>query len=329
MIIDFEQHFFMKDQVEPISSESGKLVEHPWDENGMVGTRRFVEASYIDRFLRFMDESGIDMAVLTSNFVNGFDQMKRWNDYCAKIVKEYPKRFLGYACIPPLGGKPAFEELRRAVEELGLKGVHIWTWTDGKTMDNREMWPFYEQICKYDIPIDVHVTMRPPGYEVLNAPWGLYFCIARELDMCVTVFRVCLGGVLEDFPELKLIMNHFGGGVSAIMERIDADMTLIGSGLPSEFYREKPLITRPWREYFDKLYFNIAGRELGMAAMKCALTTIKPERLVFGTDWPFNFDYRPEEVREYIAEIRKLDLPPQQIEAILGDNAARLLGINQ
>ena len=111
MIIDFENHFFMKDQVEPTSSKSGRIVEHFWDEKGMVGTRRFIEASQIEKSLQFMDEAGIDMAVLTSNFVSGLDQMKRWNDYCAKIVKEHPKRFIGYACIPPFGGKPAFAKM--------------------------------------------------------------------------------------------------------------------------------------------------------------------------------------------------------------------------
>lgn len=131
---------------------------------------------------------------------------------------------------------------------------------------------------------------------------------------------------MEDFPDLTFIINHFGEGVSSLIERIDAYMSYVGPGWPS-FYRDKPLISKPWREYFDKFYFNMAGREVGIGALKCALTSISPSRLVFGTDWPFNYDYNPQGVKQYIEEIRKLDLPPESVEAMLGGNAAKLLGI--
>jgi predicted TIM-barrel fold metal-dependent hydrolase len=121
-------------------------------------------------------------------------------------------------------------------------------------------------------------------------------------------------------------MNHFGGGVSAVLERMDAYMNYVGPGCPS-LYKDKPMITRPWREYFDKLYFNMAGREAGMAAVRSALTNISPDKLMFGSDWPFNYDRKPQEARRYIDEIKKLDLPGKDIENMLGGNAARLLGM--
>ena len=64
-----------------------------------------------------------------------------------------------------------------------------------------------------------------------------------------------------------------------------------------------------------------------MAAVECALTNISPDKLMFGSDWPFNYDLKPEEAGRYIEEIRKLDLPGEDIEKILGGNAAALLGI--
>ena len=65
-------------------------------------------------------------------------------------------------------------------------------------------------------------TAEPPGFDSLHAPYALYYVAARELDMIAATLRVCFGGVLEDFPDLKLIMNHFGGGVSSVIERFDA-----------------------------------------------------------------------------------------------------------
>jgi predicted TIM-barrel fold metal-dependent hydrolase len=326
MIIDMEHHTATEDRLEKGKSQSGKICERYWDTDGKMKIRSFEEAAQAESHLHFMDESGIDMAVLTTNPISSLEQCRRWNNFCAGIVRDYPKRFIGFATVPPLGGKPAFEELERAIGELGLKGVHIWTWNDGQPLDSRELWPFYSKVSELGILIDVHVTLEPPGFDAVHAAYALYYVMARELDMCAATLRVCLGGVLGDFPDLVLIMNHFGGGVSAVLERLDAYMGYVGPGCPS-LYLDKPMISRPWREYFDKLYFNMAGREVGMAAVKCALTNISPKKLMFGTDWPFNYDRNPGGARQYIEEIRRLDLPGEDIDAMLGGNAARLLGI--
>lgn len=328
MIIDMEHHASREDHplLKKGNSESGKICERYWDTDGKMKIHVFQETARVERRLQFMDEAGIDLAVLTTNFVNSLEECKKWNDFCAKIVQKHPKRFVGFASIPPLGGKPALDELQRAVNDLGLKGVHIWTRAEGHTLDSRKLWPFYEKVSDLGIPVDIHVTMEPPGFDALHAPYALYYIMARELDMIATTLRICLGGVLEDFPDLVLIVNHFGGGVTAVMERLDAYMSYVGPGFPS-IYRDKTLISKPWRHYFNKLYFNMAGREVGMIAVKSAVAGISPKKLMFGTDWPFNYDHDPKGVKRYIREIRKLDLPKDDTEAMLGGTAAKLLGI--
>ena len=325
MLIDFENHLYMEEQlIQKTHSPSGVICERFWDDKAnKIGLRVFKEASEVERFLKFMDDAGIDIAVLTNHGSKSLEQTKRWNDYCADVVKKYPKRFIGFAWIPAEGGKPALDELDRAINVLGMKGVHIVSRPGEYHLDSRELWPFYEKVSKLDVPIDVHVATEPSGFDALAADYGLYYTLARELDMCAATIRVCLGGVLEDFPDLKFIMNHFGGGVSSVIERVDS---YVGFSL-SGFYKGKPLISKPWREYFNKLYFNIAGREVGMETVKCALTNISPKRLVFGTDWPFNYDYYPQEVKRFTNDIKKLGLTGNSAEDILGNNAARLLGI--
>ena len=327
MIIDVEHHLMMASQLEKGSSPSGRICERYWDRDGQMKIRVYQDASSVDKHLEFMDRAGIDVAVLSTNPELPLEQSKKWNDFCAKVARENPKRFLGFASIPSLGGKPALEELERAVKELGFKGVHIWTIANGQPLDSRERWPFYEKVSELGIPIDVHISGSPPGLDVaLRAPYALYYVLAREFDMAAATLRVCLGGVLEDFPDLVFIMNHFGGGVSSVIERLDAYMSYVGPGWP-DFYYDKHSISRPWREYFDKLYFNMAGREMGVDTLKCALTNISPRRLMFGTDWPFNFDGNPQDVKRYVKAIRDMELTEEDTDAMLGGNAARLLGL--
>ena len=162
------------------------------------------------------------------------------------------------------------------------------------------------------------------GFEALRGAYPRYYVMGREFDIGAATLRICLGGVLEDFPDLVMVMNHFGGGVSAIKDRVDLYWNLLGD----MFYRDnKPLISKPWSYYFDKLYFNMAGRETGMAAVKCALTNISPRKLLFGSDWPWNFEDNPRDAKRYIEEIKKLSLPKEDIDAMLGGTAAALLGI--
>ena len=328
MIIDVEHHFTMRREGEDKKFSSGKICERFWDEKGNIRIRVSSEASFADRHLEFMDAAGIDMAMLTINPEMDLEQCKHWNDFCAETVREHPNRFIGFASVPPLEGEPAFNELERAVKDLGLKGVHVFSRVGKHTLDSRELWPFYEKVDELKIPIDVHISSVPDGFDALQAPYALYYVMAREFDISATTLKICLGGVLEDFPDMVFIINHLGGGVSAVMERLDAYLSYVGPGWP-DFYYGKPLISKPWREYFNKLYFNMAGREYGMESLKCALTNINPKRLLFGTDWPFNFDGNPQGVREFVEEIKGLDLPRKDIDAMLGGNAARLLGIDQ
>jgi hypothetical protein len=94
-------------------------------------------------------------------------------------------------------------------------------------------------------------------------------------------------------------------------------------------YRFK--LSKSFDQYFDKLYFDMAGFEGSRVALRCALEGIRPERLVF-TDYPQNFNSSDPKhgrgvdgVREYIDEIRALPLSEKIKEDMLGGTAASLL----
>lgn len=321
MIIDIEHHY------RPPREGASDLVERRWAEDGTFLYSRGNSAADLDRHFRFMDEAGIDMAVLSGQFGGAtLERVRNWNDACARVINDHPRRFAGFASAMPLGGDVGLAEIDRAVRELGMKGVHISARPGGLFLDSKELWPFYEKVQELGVPIDVHVETNPEGYDGFKTgtSWPLYYVLARELDITGAAFRLCFGGVLEDFPDLKVIVTHFGGAISALKDRMDLYVELCGD----VFYREEALITRPWSEYFDKLYFNLAGRGRGIASVKSALTCIKPDKLMFATDWPPNFENEPDDCRDFIADIRALDLPTADIDGILGGNAAELLALD-
>jgi len=329
MIVDVENHIRIPSHAGKDSFASGKATERFWKEDGSFGFRLSKESANVDRYLRFMDETGIDMAVLTSQApaLHNLDEARKWHDYAAELMQKYPKRLACLATIQPVGTEGMLKELERAIKECGLKGVHIPASTNDVELDSREMWPFYEKVLELNIPVDVHIQAGPSGFDNLKALYALHYTVAREFHMAAAVMRVCFGGVLEEFPNLKLVMNHYGGGISSTIERFDLYAGLADDPDGPGFYFGKPLISKPFRDYFDMLYFNMAGRGPGMATVKCALTNISPRKMLFATDWPLNYDYQPQKLKEYIGDIRKLDLPVDDVEAMLGGNAAEVYGL--
>jgi aminocarboxymuconate-semialdehyde decarboxylase len=325
MIIDFEHHFTPYKIWKSRGGKPGQTIRI-FTEDNKVRNSLTDTAHDIQLHLKNMDIAGIDMAVLSCNIQN-LEEAKLYNDECAKLMHDYPQRFIPFANTMPLRGQAALDELDRAVKHLGLRGVTIGSQIEGEPVDSPRLWPFYEKVSELDIPIFIHVTWAAEGFDACKAPYELNRTIVREFDLAQSTARLCLGGVLEDFPNLNVIVAHFGGGISSVKERLDRYLRYWGE----KFWQGKPLISAPYldrfNEHFNKLFFNLAGREIGINSIECALTNIRPERLLFATDYPFNFTDNPEEMKTYIDEIKKLDMDKEQIENILGENGKKLLGL--
>ena len=325
MVIDFEHHLQPREIWEKRGGKPGQTVLIYTPDGRPV--RPLDDSTHdIQIHLKNMDAAGIDMAVLSGTQVDSLEEAGIFNDHFAAVVREFPERFVAFATTLPLGGRPAFDELERASRELGLKGVLINAQMDGHALDDRKLWPFYEKVSELGIPVFVHPSLATPGFDACRSPYDLNRTLVREFDLALATTRICLGGVLEEFPDLKFIIAHFGGGFSSIKERLVRYVAY----MKENFWTGPPLISEPYaerfNEHFGKLYFNMAGREIGMETVKCALTNISPKRLLFGTDYPPNFIDDPDGMRTYIEEIRQLDLDSESIEAMLYTNGKELLG---
>jgi predicted TIM-barrel fold metal-dependent hydrolase len=322
MIVDWEHHYLPE---ELWLKKGGKKGERAYFYvNGKVRATMHPELCDVEGKLKVMDAVGIDIAVLSmagsdDNSPTFFDDCKVWNEQVSQLVKKHPKKFVGLTAIPPLGGQEAFDELKRAVESLGFKGIVIRSQVKGLSLDAKELYPFYEKVVSLNIPLFIHPSGVPSGFTILDAPYDLYRNLGRELDLIVATTRIILSGLLDHFPDLKLVISHKGGGISAIRERL-----LYKFDPPGKY---GSLNRKPFDDYFNKMYFNLAGHYGGMDSVKCALTAIRPSQLLFGTDFPQDFMEDPMKIKTYIEDIRKLDLDKKSIDLMLGGNAQRLLGL--
>jgi predicted TIM-barrel fold metal-dependent hydrolase len=320
MVIDFQHHYIPVELAKKrgLYAETGTTM---LQEGGLPATTMHQRLYDLDLQLRDMEEAGVDVSVLSCllGWSAPLEECRFINDDLSGLQKKYPRRFVGLAQAPVLDGKAALDELRRAISDLGLRGVTITSQVNGLALDSPKLYDFYETIAALDVPVFVHPALVPTGYEHLK-DYDLPRVLGREVDLTVATTRLIAGGIFDRFPSLKIVMAHFGGGIAAVKER------LVGKG-----YRFGTL-KKPFGEYFDRVYFDMAGFEGGMTALNCALQGIRPERLVFATDYPQDFTgvntdtgKGMQEIRNYIAAVRRLPLEDRSKEQILGGTAAELL----
>lgn len=320
MVIDFEHHYIPIELARRmgISTETRTVVE----EGGVAKANVHSQLFDLDAQIQDMDRAGINVAVQSCilGWDTSLENCRLLNDCTAKIQKQYAGRFVGLAHVPPLDGEPALHEMERAIHGLGLKGVTISSQSGVLSLDANEFRPFYRMVRDLDVPIFVHAALVPKGYDLLN-DYQLSVILTREFDLGVAVTRLIAGGVVERFPELRFVFSHFGGGMAGYKERIARSS-----------YRFK--LPKSFDDYFDRLYFDMAGFEGSPIALRCAMEGIRPERMVFATDYPQNFNSKDPKlgknvdgIREYIQEIKNLPLDINVKQDMLGGTAARLLNI--
>ena len=320
MIVDFQHHYIPVALAKKrgLYSNTGRTL---LQEGGLPATTMHQRLYDLELQLKDMDEAGVDVSVLSCllGWTAPMEECRFINNDLAEIQKKFPRRFIGLAQAPVLEGKTAIAELRRALTELGLHGVTITSQVTGVSLDSPKLYDLYELACELGAPVFVHPALVPTGYQHLQ-DYDLPRVLGREVDLTVATTRLIAGGIYDRYPNLKIVMAHFGGGIAAVKER------LVGKG-----YRFGTL-KKPFGEYFDQVYFDMAGFEGGTIALNCALQGIRPERLVFASDYPQDFTgvntdtgKGMSDLRNYIAAVRKLPLSAAQREDILSGTAARLL----
>ncbi|HEV2201475.1 MAG TPA: amidohydrolase family protein [Bryobacteraceae bacterium] len=321
MIFDYHHHFLpfaIAERKGFRAGQKGNLTE-----GGIPKLTVHPRLYDLEAQLREMDQVGIDVSVLSCNL--GWDgtlaDCREINEAGAELQRKYPTRFAALAHAPVLEAE-GLAEIERSVKELGLRGATIASQVNGLCLDAAELRPFYKRMCDLDLAVFIHPAMLPQGYSMFRE-YDLARIIGREMDLQIQVARVIAGRVMEEFPSLKLVFSHFGGGIAAVKERLMGKAGRFGT------------LTRPFEESFDRLYFDTAGFEGGPVALRCAVQGIRPDRLVFATDYPQDFTGATSQsgktvlhIRDYIDEIRRLDLPQGAADAILGETAAGLLHID-
>jgi predicted TIM-barrel fold metal-dependent hydrolase len=326
-VIDMQHHY--------ISPEALKLVRKTGERDYTLPLQEFPKSyeliADIDSHLKWMDDSGIDVAILsTAAFsANGYTFCKACNDGYSKIIKKYPDRFRGVIHVFPYDDKRKNEdEVKRGAEELGLWGIGVVSSYREMTIDSPIMDPLYEMAIKHDMPIYVHPTIRDKLWG--GERYNLFRTLTREYDIAKS-FVEMFYGVLPRFPDLRVIFPHFGGGLPALKGRLLAwhqpkDFALPkedrGRGLAIDQAKELGLVD-DFESKLKNIYFDSAGFGGWLPVIKSAFETLGSNHLCFGTDYPYELR-GPKYVRKIIDDINQIDVSSEERKRFFSGNLKNL-----
>ena len=329
LVIDMQHHF--------IPSEALKFVGKTREYDYTIGLRRY-RKSYeimvdISVHLKFMDAAGIDMSILsTGSFTpNGYNFCKECNDGYSKVVKQHPKRFKGMIHVYPYDRDKNEEEIKRAVEELGLWGIALASSYGDTTIDSSLLNPIYEMALKYDMPVFIHPTIRVNLWG--GERYDLYTTISREYDIAKS-FVEMLYGVLPRFPKLKAIVAHFGGGLPALKGRLLAwhqpkDFSIPeenrGHGISIDEADELGLVN-DFESRLKNIIFDSAGYGGWLPVIRSAFETLGPDHVCFGTDYPYELS-KPQYTKKIITDIMHLPIANENKRKFFSENLKRFFVI--
>jgi aminocarboxymuconate-semialdehyde decarboxylase len=269
----------------------------------LVGLDKSV-ISNAGHFLRFCKTAGETVAALED-----------CNRYLAKCRDMHPDTLVAMATGVPGGGDECLREVERAVRQDDCRAVLIGSSHHGCYPDADAARPFFKLVTDLDVPVFVH-----PGDSTTpaTADYRLASSISRPADNCLALARLIVRGIFEDFPSLKLVGSHLGGGICEVIGRMDYAYNLADFAFFLGPY-EPMLIKHPPSHYLRMMYFDSASYT-PLAAEMC-LKTVGADHFLFGTDAPPLIPLK----REGLEMMDQIGMTAPDRQKVMGGNAARLL----
>ncbi|MGC2192524.1 MAG: amidohydrolase family protein [Candidatus Dormiibacterota bacterium] len=231
----------------------------------------------VDDMVRTMDQSEVETSVLLAFDCETTHGWKVSNEVVANLVAQRPDRFIGFASVDPNKHQLAVIELEHAVRELGMRGLKLHPPTQHFYPNDRAHYPLWAKAQELGIPVLVHTGHNQSGGRLQYGDPTL------------------LDEVALDFPDLKIILAHFGfpwvnQAISVVWIRRNCYLELSG-----------------WSpKYIPDTIWHYAR-------------SIFPDRVLFGTDAPVMTAAR------WLQDFGAIQLPDSVKHKILYQNAHRLL----
>jgi 6-methylsalicylate decarboxylase len=213
--------------------------------------------------------------ILYDGTEQGRKAVRLGNDYGAKCVADHPKRFGLFAGVPMPDIDGVMKEIEYSLDTLKADGISIYT-NDGKGRWPGDVYfePMWRELNRRGAIVFIHQLQAPCCFNLND---GVPSSMSEgDFDITRACPTILAGGVLHNYPNVKLIVPHCGGAMPMIAGRIN-------DRYPHDPKHDEYIPNGVIAE-LQKFYVDIAHAAFPypMAAM---LAFAKHDHILFGTEY--------------------------------------------
>jgi aminocarboxymuconate-semialdehyde decarboxylase len=290
----------------------------------------------LDQRFRLMDEFDAYAQVLTpsmppiESLADGdaaVELTRLMNDGLAELVDLHPERFPAFAAALSLHDTDAAcVEVERAAA-LGASGFQLCTHMRGVPLDDPRFLPVFDAIAARKLSIWLHPVRGPaPDYpSETQSRYEIWWCFGWPYDSSVAMARLVFSGLFDRHPDLKIITHHMGAMIPFFEGRIVQgwDREMGSRTPPSDAHLLPGPLKKPAIDYFH-MFLADTALSGSVGATRCGLDFFGADKVMFGTDFPFDAEGGRYLVRETIRALDAQALPEATRRRIDHDNVAAL-----
>lgn len=201
---------------------------------------------------------------------------RRCNDYLAELMRDYPDKFGAIGILPLPNVELALKEIDYIYDTLKLDGVVLFASYGTSFLGDPVFDPILSALDARNAVVFVHPNSHPSSLSLgMNLPT---FLVEFPLATTRVAANLIFSGALDRFLRIKFILAHFGGTVPYLAWRL--------SMAPLIDERFKAFTQQRVSELVRSFYFESA-QAAGPAVVAALVEAADPQRLLFGTDWPY------------------------------------------
>ena len=319
--IDLENHFYNQFSVDVLQGREGKGYPY-WDaktnavwfmeqvsmDHTVLGPKL---CDFAEKRIPEMEKLEIEKAVIS--LAPGIDILpagesveacRKANDALYELTQRYPQ-LIGSAILPMFDAKAAVAELDRCVNDLGFKMWQAHSNIAGHHHDEEQFRPIWKKLEELGIFVYLH-----PNYNPLNDMFNDYGYpmagpgLGFTADTSGAIIRIMLSGMLDEMPNLQIVLGHFGEALPFLMERLDNRMAMLPEPKPSYYFGHNIKVT--------------TSGNTSIPAFECTRAAIGMDNILLGTDHPF------ESMTECIEYLEKCPMSVEDRKRLYYKNAEKL-----
>lgn len=197
------------------------------------------------------------------------------NEGIAALCADHVGHFIGIGMVPMQDVALAVRRID-SIKSLGLHGIEIGTHIDGMALGDARLNDVYAAAEQAGLVLMIH-PLHPLGLDRMGGRPELAAVAAFPLETAFAAVSLMTHGVLERFPNLRILLSHGGGALSWLLPRLHHAYGL-GQPLQSLFAKDPTEIARSF--YYDTILYD-------EPALQYLADKVGKDRLVVGSDYPF------------------------------------------